>query len=76
VSGHANIAATNSPSSLAQVEAFVARWRSSAAAERANYGLFLIELCDLLGVPRREPATGEPERDRYVFEHPVQFQKQ
>ena len=43
----------------------------SAAAERANYQLFLIELCDVLDVPRPDPATGDQERDAYVFERPV-----
>ena len=32
---------------------FVARWSASAAAERANYALFLTELCDVLAVPAR-----------------------
>ena len=36
---------------------FITRWRASAAAERANYQLFLIELCDLLGVDRPGVAT-------------------
>jgi hypothetical protein len=52
------------------VDAFVARWQSSAASERSNYQLFLIELCEVLGVGRPEPATGEPEQDQYVFERP------
>ncbi len=55
------------------VEEFIRRWRQSAASERANYALFLIELCEVLGLPRPEPATGEPERDGYVFERPVHF---
>ena len=55
------------------VKAFVARWQQSAASERANYGLFLIELCEVLVLPRPEPATGEPERDGYVFERAVSF---
>ena len=55
------------------VAAFVCRWQGSAASERSNYGLFLIELCEVLGLPRPEPATGEPERDEYVFERPVHF---
>jgi hypothetical protein len=55
------------------VGAFVARWQQSAASERANYGLFLIELCEVLELPRPEPATGEPERDGYVFERAVAF---
>jgi hypothetical protein len=58
----------------AAAEGLLARWRRSAASERANYGLFLIELCDLLGLPHPQPATGEIDRDEYVFEHPVQFQ--
>jgi hypothetical protein len=33
------------------VESFIARWEHSGSAERANYQLFLSELCDLLGVP-------------------------
>ena len=61
------------PSRELMVDAFVARWQSSAASERSNYQLFLIELCEVLGVGRPEPATGEPERDQYVFERPVYF---
>ena len=56
-----------------QVRTFIERWSRSAASERANYQLFLIELCDILGVPRPDPATGDPECDAYVFERPVQF---
>jgi hypothetical protein len=47
---------------------FIARWSASAAAERANKDLFLTELCDALGVPRPDPATGDVYRDTYVFE--------
>lgn len=57
----------------AAIEAFVGRWQQSAASERANYGLFLIELCEVLELPRPEPATGESDRDSYVFERPVTF---
>jgi len=48
---------------------FIRRWGNSGAAERANYQLFLSELCDLLGVPRPayqnannlpHPAFGHP----------------
>ncbi len=53
------------------VDNFVDRWRAAAASERANYQLFLSELCDLLAVPRPEPATGAAERDSYVFDKPV-----
>jgi hypothetical protein len=59
-----------------RVEAFIARWQASAASERSNYALFLVELCDLLGVERPKPATGEPGLDKYVFEQPVHFENQ
>jgi hypothetical protein len=59
--------------SSASGEDFVRRWQDSAASERANYQLFLIELCEVLGLPRPDPATVEPEADRYVFERPVTF---
>jgi len=34
------------------VTAFIARWQDSGAAERANFQLFLLELCDLLCIAR------------------------
>jgi hypothetical protein len=52
----------------APVQDFIARWSASAAAERANKDLFLTELCDVLGVERPQPATGDADRDSYVFE--------
>lgn len=61
---------SRSPEAL-EISNFVAKWSASAAAERANKDAFLIELCDVLGVPRPEPATGDPERDLYVFEREV-----
>jgi hypothetical protein len=47
---------------------FIAKWLDSGAAERANKDAFLIELCDVLDVPRPTPTTGDAERDSYVFE--------
>ena len=49
-----NIPVTPTPADPA---AFIARWQKSGAAERANYQLFLSELCDVLGVPRPDPTT-------------------
>ena len=54
-----------------QIAAFVERWRGSGAAERANYQLFLSELCDILAVPRPEPTVPEEVANRYVFEKSV-----
>ncbi|WP_375417686.1 type IIL restriction-modification enzyme MmeI [uncultured Hymenobacter sp.] len=52
---------------------FAARWLNSGGSEHANYGLFLQDLCDLLGVPRPEPKTDDPAHDAYVFERGVSF---
>ncbi|MEO8098901.1 MAG: DNA methyltransferase [Acidobacteriota bacterium] len=52
---------------------FIERWQASAAAERANYQLFLSELCDFLSVDRPQPALGDVRKDVYVFERPVTF---
>lgn len=53
-----------------RVAGFIARWQASGGAERANYQLFLAELCDVLGVPRPEPARDDGSTD-YRFEYPV-----
>ena len=47
---------------------FIPRWTESSASERANKDAFLLELCDVLGVPRPDPTTGDAAADRYVFE--------
>ncbi|TDN36783.1 class I SAM-dependent DNA methyltransferase [Hymenobacter sp. UV11] len=52
---------------------FEARWLRSGGAEHANYGLFLQDLCDLLGVSRPDPTTDDPAQDAYVFERGVTF---
>ncbi|MCX4244765.1 class I SAM-dependent DNA methyltransferase [Paraliomyxa miuraensis] len=57
----------------AKVEAFVSRWRASEASEMQNTQLFLAELCDLIEVPRPDPATGDAARDLYCFERPVRL---
>src|SRR5664279_2901865 len=55
------------------VPPFIERWQNSAAAERANYALFLSELCDYLEVSRPNPAVADATQDNYVFERPVTF---
>ena len=41
------------------IEGFIARWSQSSGAERANYALFLTDLCDTLGVPRPDPTVAD-----------------
>ncbi len=63
-----------SKSTQIEADAFIKCWTDrTGGAERANYALFLIELCDLVGVGRPDPAGEETERNEYVFERAVQF---
>lgn len=50
---------------------FIARWSPSGGAERANYVLFLSELCDLIGVPKPDPTQADDAKNAYVFEKDV-----
>lgn len=53
---------------------FEARWKPAGGAERANYGLFLQDFCDLIGVARPDPTTDNPAQDvYYVLERAVEF---
>ncbi|MBP6824741.1 MAG: class I SAM-dependent DNA methyltransferase, partial [Acidobacteria bacterium] len=52
---------------------FITRWQQSSASERANCQSFLNELCDVLGVPKPQPAQNNPEQDAYVYERSVTF---
>ncbi len=54
------------------VERFIARWQGrDGGQERANYALFLTELCDLLGIDHPHPASAQHETNDYVFERVV-----
>ena len=58
----------------AAVEAFIKRWQGSdGGQERANYALFLTELCTVLGVGNPDPASATTEHNDYVFERAVTF---
>ncbi|MDT7809913.1 MAG: hypothetical protein QOJ70_3726 [Acidobacteriota bacterium] len=61
------------PHSTGSLSEFIARWKESGAAERANCQPFLGELCDVLGVPCPEPAQPLDEQNAYVFERAVTF---
>lgn len=62
----------SSPESEA-VTCFISRWESSGGSERANYQLFLAELCDLLDLARPDPAQPDNRDNAYVFERSVHF---
>ena len=48
-------------------DAFIAKWKGTAASELSTSQSFLIELCELLGVERPHPTA---EQD-YMFERPL-----
>ena len=56
------------------VAQFIERWAASGAAERANYQLFLSELCELIGAQHPEPTKPDISENAYVFERDVTFQ--
>ncbi|NCY25723.1 MAG: hypothetical protein EBX37_13005, partial [Alphaproteobacteria bacterium] len=53
------------------VEIFIARWRNSANAERANFQPFIAEFCDVIDVPRPDPAHGNALGYRYEAPVPI-----
>ncbi len=52
---------------------FIARWKNVSGSERANYQLFITELCALLDAPPPEPASEDTRDNAYVFERRVTF---
>ena len=60
-----------SPLDTAFVDAFITRWSAATGNERANYQLFLTELCAVLAVPPPEPACEDTRQNAYVFERRV-----
>lgn len=57
----------------ADILGFIGKWKASGGAERANYQLFLAELCDVLQVPRPDPSVPDDARNAYVYEKAVTF---
>lgn len=56
----------------APIDQFISKWLGQQGGqERANYALFLTELCDALGLPHPEPASAAHETNDYVFERVV-----
>lgn len=53
------------------IATFIDRWERSGAAERANYQMFLSELCALLEVAPPNPTTADPEKNLYVFDRAI-----
>jgi hypothetical protein len=60
----------------ADIDAFIRRSADGdGGQERANYALFLAELCDVLGVSRPDQASHNASANAYVFERAVTFRE-
>ena len=63
------------PDTVRRLRELAVRWTDVDAAERANYQLYLIELCSAIGVEGPWPAAVGGRVDEgiaYQFEFPVQ----
>jgi SAM-dependent methyltransferase len=55
------------------IESFIKRWSNrEGGQERANYSLFLTELCDVIEAAHPDPASASHEMNDYVFERRVE----
>ncbi|MDI9848974.1 class I SAM-dependent DNA methyltransferase [Rhodoblastus sp. 17X3] len=64
------------PQPSANIESFIARWSGGdGGQERANYALFLAELCDVLGAARPDQASHDASTNAYTFERAVTFRE-
>ena len=55
------------------VDRFIERWQNAGGSERANYQLFVHELCSLLELPTPDPAHEDTRDNAYVFERRITF---
>jgi len=55
------------------IERFIASWAAAGGSERANYQLFIGDLCEVLDLPRPDPARDDTRDNAYVFERRVRF---
>ncbi|MBM6596615.1 DNA methyltransferase [Microvirga pudoricolor] len=57
---------------VSDVDHFIRRWSpGEGGAERANFQMFLSELCAVIGVAPPEPSGPDPRRNDYAFERAV-----
>jgi hypothetical protein len=54
---------------------FISRWQDKGGTEKANYQLFLTELCTLLDLPQPDPASDDTQENGYTFERRVHIHR-
>ncbi len=55
------------------IQQFITRWKSADGSERANYQLFLTELCALYELPHPHVSSSSAADNHYVSERHVVF---
>lgn len=52
---------------------FIARWKNTdgSGAELADFQIFIVEMCELLGLPKPDPKSDSTKDASYIFECPV-----
>jgi hypothetical protein len=63
----------DTPGNPEEIQQFITRWKSADGSERANYQLFLTELCALLDLPHPHVSSSTAADNHYVFERHVTF---
>ncbi|MFZ2268624.1 MAG: hypothetical protein WAV95_13700 [Azonexus sp.] len=51
-----------------QIDQFLSRWCHAGGSERANYQLFIADLCELLAVDKPQPANEDTRNNPYVYD--------
>lgn len=59
------------PGERVTVDEFITKWKRSGGNERANTQMFVTDLCELLELPKPEPAEPDTGVNDYVFERHV-----
>jgi hypothetical protein len=66
---------TPQASQSSSAQAFIAKWHGKDGSERANYQIFITELCELLEVPKPDPAHQDSAENAYTFERHVKMKQ-
>jgi len=57
------------------IDQFIQRWEKADGTEKANFQLFLTELCTALCLPQPDPASSDNSDNAYVFERRIDGQR-
>ena len=58
---------------VVEIEDDIESWTLSGGSEWANFQIFANDLCELLNLPKPDPAAKNSKTDAYCSERPVTF---